>query len=126
MKEKVKYYKCPVCGNIVQIVDGDIKRVRCCGKEMEELSANTVDAALEKHVPVYEIENDEIVVSVGEVLHPMEEKHYIMFITLVTDDRVIRVDLNHLDTPVVRFPYIKDSIVYEYCNLHGLWKNIIK
>lgn len=126
MKEKVKYYKCPVCGNIVQIVDGDIKRVRCCGKEMEELSANTVDAALEKHVPVYEIENDEIVVSVGEVLHPMEEKHYIMFITLVTDDRVIRVDLNPLDTPVVRFPYIKDSIVYEYCNLHGLWKNIIK
>ena len=126
MKEKVKYYKCPVCGNIVQIVDGDIKRVRCCGKEMEELSANTVDAALEKHVPVYEIENDEIVVSVGEVLHPMEEKHYIMFITLVTADRVIRVDLNPLDTPVVRFPYIKDSIVYEYCNLHGLWKNIIK
>ena len=49
-----------------------------------------------------------------------------MWISLVTDDRVIRVDLNPLDTPVVRFPYIKDSIVYEYCNLHGLWKNIIK
>ena len=126
MKEKVKYYKCPVCGNIVEIVDGDIKRVRCCGREMEELIANTVDASLEKHVPVYEVENDEIVVSVGDVLHPMEEKHYIMFVTLVTGDRVIRVNLNPLDTPVVRFPYIKDSVVYEYCNLHGLWKNIIK
>ena len=54
MKE-VKFYKCPVCGNIVELIEGDIKRTKCCGQEMELLVANTVDAAVEKHVPVYEV-----------------------------------------------------------------------
>ena len=56
----------------------------------------------------------------------MEEKHYIMFIGLVTEDRVIRVDLNPGDEPIVRLPYVENSEIYEYCNLHGLWKNIVK
>ena len=124
--DRIKFYKCPVCGNIVEVVDGDISRVRCCGKELEEMVANTVDAAVEKHVPVYEIEGNEIIVKIGEVIHPMEEKHYIKFITLVTEDRVIRVDLKPGEEPVVKFPYVSGTIVYEYCNLHGLWKNDIK
>ena len=126
MQNKIKYYRCPVCGNIIEVVNGDVSRVKCCGKELELLVANTVDAALEKHVPVYEIDNEEIVVKVGDIIHPMEEKHYIMWISLVTDDKVIRVNLNPGDEPVVRFPYIKDAIIYEYCNLHGLWKNTVE
>lgn len=126
MKEKIKYYKCPICGNIIEIVDGDVKRVKCCGKDLELLTANTIDASLEKHVPIYEVDNNEIIVKVGEVIHPMEEKHYIMWVSLVTVDKVIRVDLKPGDEPVVRLPYVKDSIIYEYCNLHGLWKNIVE
>ena len=126
MKEKIKFYRCPVCGNIIDVVHGDVKRVKCCGKDLEELVANTVDAAVEKHVPVYEVDGNEIIVQVGEVIHPMEEKHYIMFIGLITDDRVIRVDLNPGDEPIVRLPYVENSEIYEYCNLHGLWKNIVK
>ena len=125
MKE-IKYFKCPICGNVIEVVNGDVSRVRCCGSELTELVANTVDAAVEKHVPVYEVEENEIVVKVGEVIHPMEEKHYITFITLVTEDRVIRIDLKPGDEPVVRFPYIPGSTIYEYCNLHGLWKNDVK
>ena len=125
MKE-IKYFKCPICGNVIEVVNGDVSRVRCCGSELTELIANTVDAAVEKHVPVYEVEENEIVVKVGEVIHPMEEKHYITFITLVTEDRVIRKDLKPGDEPVVRFPYIQGSTIYEYCNLHGLWKNDVK
>ena len=125
MKE-IKYFKCPICGNVIEVVNGDVSRVRCCGSELTELIANTVDAAVEKHVPVYEVEENEIVVKVGEVIHPMEEKHYITFITLVTEDRVIRKDLKPGDEPVVRFPYIPGSTIYEYCNLHGLWKNYVK
>ena len=126
MKEKIKYYRCPICGNIIEIVYGDIKRVKCCGQNLEELTANTQDAAVEKHVPVYEIENNEMIVKVGETLHPMEEKHYITMISLVTDDKVIRIDLKPTDEPIVKLPYIKDAIIYEYCNLHGLWKNIVE
>lgn len=125
MKE-VNYYKCPVCGNIIEVINGDVNRVRCCGRELELLVANTVEAAVEKHVPVYEIVDNEIIVKVGEVIHPMEEKHFIAFVSLVTNDRVIRVDLKPGDEPIVRFPYIKNSIIYEYCNIHGLWKNNIK
>lgn len=126
MKEKIKFYKCPVCGNIIEVVNGDVSRVKCCGQDPQELKANTVDAAQEKHVPIYEIDNNEIIVKIGEVIHPMEEKHYITFIALVTEDRLTRINLQPGDEPIVRLPYIKDSIIYEYCNLHGLWKTDVE
>ena len=56
----------------------------------------------------------------------MEEKHYITFISLVTEDRVIRVDLKPGDAPIATFPYVKGSTIYEYCNLHGLWKKEVE
>lgn len=126
MKEKVKYFKCPICGNIIEMTNGDINRVKCCNKELEQLVANTTDGVLEKHVPVYEIVNNEIIIKVGETIHPMEEKHYIMWISLVTDDMIIRKNLKPGDEPIVKLPYIKGAIIYEYCNLHGLWKNIVE
>lgn len=126
MKDKIKFYRCPVCGNIIEVINGDVSRVKCCNQPLVLLNANTEDAALEKHVPVYEIVNNEIIVKVGETIHPMEEKHYITFITLVTDNNVIRYDLKPSDEPIVRFPYVKDSIIYEYCNLHGLWKKEVE
>ena len=126
MKEKIKYYKCPVCGNVIEVINGDISRVKCCNQPLNLLNANTEDAALEKHVPVYEVEGEQINVTVGEVIHPMEEKHYITFISLVTEDRVIRVDLKPGNAPIATFPYVKGSIIYEYCNLHGLWKKEVE
>lgn len=126
MKDKIRYYKCPICGNVIEVINGDVGRVRCCGQELVLLNANTVDAALEKHVPVYEIDGSEIIVRVGEVIHPMEEKHYITFISLVTDDKVIRVDLKPGVEPVARLPYVQNADIYEYCNLHGLWKSTVE
>ena len=126
MQEKIKYYKCPVCGNVIEVINGDVSRVKCCNQPLELLNSNTEDAALEKHVPVYEVEGEQINVTVGEVIHPMEEKHYITFISLVTEDRVIRVDLKPGDTPITTLPYVKGSIIYEYCNLHGLWKKEVE
>ena len=122
----INYYRCPVCGNVIEVVNGDVSRVRCCGRELELLNSNVVDASLEKHVPVYEIDGNEIIVKVGDVIHPMEEKHYITFISLVTNDRVIHVELKPGNEPIVRFPYVKGSIIYEYCNLHGLWKKEVE
>ena len=72
------------------------------------------------------MDNNEIIVKVGETIHPMEEKHYITFIAIVTDNNLIRYDLKPSDEPIVRFPYVKDSIIYEYCNLHGLWKKEVE
>ena len=116
------FYRCPICGNIIGLIDGDIMHMRCCGKEMERLEANTEDAALEKHVPVYERSEDEIVVRVGDTSHPMEKEHYIMWIAVVSDNQTTRVRLYPEQEPLARFKYISGSTIYAYCNKHGLWK----
>ena len=126
MKENVKFYRCPICGNVIELIDGDSKRITCCGKNMELLVANTVDASVEKHVPVYKKEGEKIVVKVGDVIHPMEEKHYIMWIALVSDNKVTRVDLLPNEAPEAVFDYVEKAEVYAYCNLHGLWKTTIE
>lgn len=125
MKE-IKFYRCSICGNVIELIDGDSKRITCCGKNMELLVANTVDASVEKHVPVYKKEGEKLIVSVGEVIHPMEEKHYIMWIALVSDNKVTRVNLLPNEAPEAVFDYVEKAEVYAYCNLHGLWKTTIE
>lgn len=123
MKDKnTVFYKCPICGNLIGLIDGDINHMMCCGRKMELLVANSEDAATEKHVPVYERAEDEIVVRVGEVDHPMDKDHYIMWIAQVSDNQTTRVRLYPEQGIEVRFKYIPGSILYAYCNKHGLWK----
>ena len=47
-----KFYKCANCGNVVQKVVDRRVPVFCCGKRMEELVPGTVEASVEKHLPV--------------------------------------------------------------------------
>lgn len=91
-----------------------------------EIKANTTDAALEKHVPEYEIKDNEISVTVGSIEHPMTNDHYIMWIALVKDDKITLKELTPNDKPTAIFEYEKDSEIYAYCNLHGLWKKDIE
>ena len=91
-----------------------------------ELTANTTDASIEKHVPVYEVVEDKIKVTVGTTIHPMTEEHYIMWIALVNDTDVKMVKLKPNEEPIATFPYEKGSIIYAYCNLHNLWKNTVE
>jgi superoxide reductase len=122
----MKFYRCPVCGNVIVLPYGNVKNVKCCGKELEELTPNTTDAALEKHVPVYTRTGDDITVKVGEVEHPMTKEHYITFIAQVYDNKVDFAYLNPGDKPEAKFKYVKNSILYEYCNIHGLWSKEVK
>ena len=126
MKENVRFYKCPICGNVIGLIKGDSAHITCCGQKMELLVANSEDAAVEKHVPVYEKVEDEIVVKVGEVEHPMEKDHYIEWIAQVSDNKTTRIRLYPEQDTTVRFPYIPGSILYAYCNKHGLWKTEVK
>ena len=125
MKENVRFYFCPICGNVIGLIDGDMDHVTCCSRKMELMQANTNDASQEKHVPVYEKVEDEIVVKVGEIEHPMEKDHYIMWIAQVSDNKTTRIRLYPEQGTEVRFKYIPKSTVYAYCNKHGLWKTII-
>ena len=122
---EVKFYRCPNCGNIIVKVKDSGVPVVCCGKPMQELVPNTGDGAGEKHVPVYEREGNEVVVRVGSVAHPMLENHYIEWIMLCTKAGNQRKLLKPGEEPVARFLVNPDDEVldvYEYCNLHGLYK----
>ena len=126
MKENVRFYFCPICGNVIGLIDGDMNKITCCGKKMELMNANSTDASQEKHVPVCERVQDEIIVKVGTVEHPMEKEHYIMWIAQVSDNQTTRIRLFPEQSTEVRFKYIPKSIIYAYCNKHGLWKNIVE
>lgn len=119
------FYICPVCGNVIYVMNGDINRVKCCGKEMIKLESYDKDASLEKHVPYCKINGDMVDVSVGEVLHPMDNDHYIMWIAYVCGNSVNIVHLNPNDEPKATFLYESGASVYAYCNKHGLWKKEI-
>ena len=118
-----KFYKCRHCGNVIEkVVDSGVKVV-CCGEEMEELIPNTVDASGEKHVPVIkDLGNGKIKVEVGSVAHPMLPEHHIVFIYIETERGGIRINLK--DKPETEVCVCNEKVVavYEYCNLHGLWK----
>ncbi|MCI5164693.1 MAG: desulfoferrodoxin [Candidatus Electrothrix sp. GM3_4] len=124
MTKKNEVYKCPLCGNIVQVLHTGAGELVCCGQPMELMAENTVDAAQEKHIPVVEKTDNGYKVTVGSVAHPMEEKHWIEWIELVTDTAVYRVELNAGDAPEAVFCTEADAVTARaYCNLHGLWKS---
>lgn len=117
-------YICEKCGNIVEVIGEGEGELICCGEPMKVLTENTVDAAVEKHVPVVEETAEGILVKVGEVAHPMEEKHWITMIEVITNcGMVLRRHLNPGDKPEAVFPVKMADVakVREYCNLHGLW-----
>ena len=121
-----KFYKCRHCGNVViKVVDSRVPVV-CCGEKMEELIPNTVDASNEKHVPkVTFMDGCTMKVEVGSVPHPMTPEHHICFIYVETENGGIRVDLKDKPEAVIALGDEKPVAVYEYCNLHGLWKTNI-
>jgi superoxide reductase len=123
MAEKLEVYKCDLCGNIVEVLHGGGGELVCCGQPMKLFTENTVDAAKEKHVPVIEKVDGGFKVKVGDVPHPMEEKHYIEFVELIADGKVYRQFLNPGEAPEAMFCIEAAQVsAREYCNLHGLWK----
>jgi superoxide reductase len=119
----MKFYKCRHCGNVVEkLVDSKVPVV-CCGEKMEELVPNTMDASNEKHVPVVtRLDGNTIKVEVGSVPHPMLPEHHIAFIYVETENGGIKVNLKDKPGAVICTCAEKPVAVYEYCNLHGLWK----
>jgi len=123
MAKRLEVYKCGVCGNIIEVLHGGKGELVCCGKPMNLLVENTVDAAKEKHVPVIEKVDGGVKVKVGEVAHPMEEKHWIEWVEIIADGKTYRQYLNPGEAPEAIFNVEAEQITArEYCNIHGLWK----
>lgn len=122
---EMEFYRCAHCGQIIAMVKNKDVPVKCCGENMQKIVPGTTDASLEKHVPVYEVSGGKVTVTVGSVEHPMLEEHYIEWIALQTKFGNQRKALRPGAEPKASFILEEgDEIeaVYEYCNLHGLWK----
>ena len=126
MAEQLGIYKCGKCGNIVQVLHGEKPPVMCCGEPMDRLVENTVEAAVEKHIPVIEKVDGGYLVKVGSVAHPMGNDHWIEWIELSSEDNtfVQRQMLTPASAPEAQFKTDAAKVVARaYCNLHGLWKS---
>ena len=113
--------KCMKCGAMVEVLKDctcDDCGIKCCGEQMRTFVPNTEEASFEKHMPVYEVIDDEIVVTVP---HVMEEDHYIEWIALEDEMTSQKQMLVIGKEATAKFPYKKGSKVYSYCNKHGLW-----
>lgn len=125
MAELNGIYKCEICGNVVSVIYAGVGELVCCGQPMKLLEEQTIEKeGKEKHVPVIEIEGNNVKVKVGSVPHPMEEKHYIGLIQLIRDGNVIvGKRLKPGDKPEAEFCLEDTSNLKarEWCNIHGLW-----
>ncbi len=124
MTKRSQIYKCEICGQIVEVMQGGAHPV-CCNQKMTLLEEQSTDQTTEKHVPVIEKIEGGYKVIVGTTLHPMQEKHYIQFIQLLIDDEVHTKYLKPGDKPEAVFKTDAKGKVTarEFCNIHGLWKN---
>ena len=122
--KRLQVFKCQVCGNMVESIHEGGGELVCCGQPMTFTGENTVDAAVEKHVPVVEKTGNGYRVKVGDVSHPMGDDHYIEWIELIGGGRAYREFLKPGDKPEASFAIDASEVtVRAYCNLHGLWKN---
>lgn len=119
-----KFFKCRHCGNMVGVLKDSGAPMICCGEPMQLLVPNAIEAAVEKHVPAVTVNGDIVTVQIGSVLHPMVEEHHIEFIYLRTETCSYKKKLHAGDAPIATFNLMGEKLVevFEYCNLHGLWK----
>ena len=126
MKKELIIKKCQKCGAIVHVINDckcEESTISCCGTEMQTIKANSTDAAIEKHVPNYELKENKLYVSVN---HVMDEDHFIEWLCLFTNDKEEYIKLRPNQEAEAIFENVQQGTLYSYCNKHGLWKTEIK
>ena len=123
---KVLIKRCTKCGAVVKVLQ-DCKsencQIKCCNEEMKELIPNSVEAAVEKHLPTYEVKDGKIIVTVN---HVMEDEHFIEWISIVRDNKECITYLKPGELAVAHCKYVPGTVIYAYCNKHGLWKKEVE
>ncbi len=127
MNKELKIKRCEKCGALVRVLEDckcDNCGIKCCGEQMKELIPNSVDAAVEKHIPVYEVKDGKLVVKVN---HVMEDKHYIEWISIVYKNKEKITYFKPGEEAVATIcKYEPGIVIYSYCNIHGLWRAEVK
>jgi transcriptional regulator with XRE-family HTH domain len=114
---RVKFYICPICGNIITAVGESI--ISCCGINLLPSETEETDDA---HRIIIENVEDEHFLTVN---HEMTKKHYISFLAHVTSDKIQLIKLYPEGNAECRFNLRGKGYLYLYCNHHGLMKQKI-
>lgn len=118
-------YECKKCGLVIEKLSGSEEKLMCGNETFEKMIANTQDGAYEKHMPTAKYQDGKLEVFVGEVMHPMEENHYISFVQVILPHQTLRCDLTPQNEPKAVFElgnYKGKVTILSYCNCHGLWQ----
>ena len=129
MTKKLEIYKCNVCGNITEVLVPESGTLVCCGEDMEllkPLNHESEKIVAEKHTPEIEHTDNGTIIRMSN--HPMEEKHYIVF---------LRAEDSENNNVYTKFFYPNDKVemvlegvfniknAFSYCNVHGLYEGEI-
>lgn len=114
---RVKFYVCPVCGNIIHSTGDAV--ISCCGITLPPLAAEEEDKSHE--IKINKVEDEHFI----SVEHEMSKSHYISFAAFVTSDRVQLVKFYPEGNAETRFQLRGHGNLYIYCNRHGLMKKKI-
>jgi len=115
------FKKCFSCGKIVRMMnDSEVENIVCCNQPMETLIPNSVEASVEKHMPVIEVKGSEAFITVP---HVMTNEHHIAWVIVQYEHEIREFSFPNLEEIHITVPYEKGAKVYSYCNLHGLWSN---
>ena len=120
---------CPVCGALKQAFKLDPNAIK---KPTDPANPNDLE---KKHIPVIEIKRQcglvgpgcvDANIKIGQILHVMEAKHYIMYIDFYHDYNFIgRYHLSPEKLNPVLGIHLKVTsgklTALENCNLHGRW-----
>lgn len=126
MNQEIILKKCNQCGALIQVLkDCDCKDcgIMCCNEPMEEVTLNDQEASFEKHIPNYQIKDNNLMIKVNHVMDP---DHYIEMIIVKTDTETYIKNLKPEETPELTYPLNGVTTIYSYCNKHGLWKTEVK
>ncbi len=114
---KVRFYVCPICGNIFCSTGEAV--ISCCGVNLPALEAEDDEEGI---LSVEKIE-DEYFISVD---HEMSKSHYISFSAYVTSDKYNLVKFYPEGNAEARFFIRGTGYLYFYCNHHGLFRKLIR
>jgi len=121
---KLKFYHCPICGNMMVTIYDSNRTPVCCGRDMRILTPKREEESYtEKHAPVVtKSSHSSYEVKIGAMPHPMTDDHYIGFVCIEMERRFVVNYLKPGDEPKLKF-ICKEKVVaaYAYCNKHGLW-----
>lgn len=114
---RMKFYICPVCGNLIFTVDD--AQICCCGQKLAAISPQQPDA--EHTLTIQTVDGERFIAAP----HEMAKNHYLSFVALLNGDTLI-VKKQYPEWGMeTRLPSLAHGTVLWYCTRHGLFSRNI-